>query len=221
MKILAIETSGNTCGAALVCDTEIITEQNIFLPKKSSSKIFEIINGITKKHRFDAVAVDTGPGSFTGIRIGISLARVFGQFLKIPVVGISSLDCLVYSAIQGINFTSRIFPIVDAFREEVYTAQYTGLKRETEYKIVKISNLEKLAGKKSVLAGEPEILKKIATETNFMETNFICVQQLASTVGFLAYKKFKKKENITGGYETVLPLYIRHAYVDEQKKINR
>ena len=108
----------------------------IFLPKNSSSKIFDVIKNVTKKNlQFSAIAVDVGPGSFTGSRIGVSLARVYGQFLELPVIGVSCLDCLVFNAVKHKNVSGKIFPIVDALRGEVYTAEYDGLKRKTKYKI--------------------------------------------------------------------------------------
>ena len=78
MKILAIETSGDICGVALLSKDRIISEKNVLLPKNSSSRIFEIIKEVSKKIDFDCLAVDIGPGSFTGIRIGVSLARAYG-----------------------------------------------------------------------------------------------------------------------------------------------
>src|SRR3989339_220127 len=162
MKILAIETSSEVCGAALIFDNKIISEKNILLPKKSSSKIFEIVKKVLKDEKIDCVAVDIGPGSFTGIRIGVSFARTYGQFLKIPVIGVSSLDCLVYKFnSMHLNEYKKIYPVIDALRDEVYTARYSGLKKETEYQIMKIEELKKRSRKNCVITGNKENYKNV------------------------------------------------------------
>ena len=209
MKVLAIETSGNICGAAVISGDKIIAEKNVFLPKNSSSKIFDIIKNITKKNlQFDAIAVDVGPGSFTGSRIGVSLARAYGQFLELPVVGVSCLDCLVFNALKEKNVSGRIFPIVDALRGEVYTAEYEGLKRKTKYKIIEVEKFLKMLDNKSTIAGSYEICRLIPANRKC-----VIVKLSASAVGFLASKKLEKckKHN----YNEVLPLYIRRAFAQE------
>ena len=72
MRILAIETSNDACGAALIENGNISAEKNIILPKNSSSEIFGIVEKICGNKKISAVAVDTGPGSFTGIRVGMA-----------------------------------------------------------------------------------------------------------------------------------------------------
>ncbi|MFH1541192.1 MAG: tRNA (adenosine(37)-N6)-threonylcarbamoyltransferase complex dimerization subunit type 1 TsaB [Elusimicrobiota bacterium] len=242
MNILAIETSNNICGAAIISDNKIIAEKNIFLPKNSSHKIFNIIKDITKKKlQFDAVAIDIGPGSFTGIRIGISLARAYGQFINVPVVGISSLDCLAFNASGKKNISEKIFPIIDALRGDVYTARYErlnptscfvtskpdllrrkeqgitkyGVKRKSEYQVVGIEKFLKMIDNKTTIVGSREICQQIPI-------NGICVEAKlsASGVGFLALKKLSdhindcKKYN----YNKVLPLYIRKLFAQEHYK---
>jgi tRNA threonylcarbamoyladenosine biosynthesis protein TsaB len=213
MKILAIETSGNICGAAIICGDKIIAEKDIFLPKNSSSKIFDIIKNITKKNlQFDAIAVDVGPGSFTGSRIGVSLARAYGQFLELPVVSISSLDCLVFNALKDTmlkNVSGKIFPIVDALRGEVYTAEYEGLKRKSEYQIIEVEKLVKMLDNKSTIAGSYEICRLIPAKKKC-----VTVKLSASAGGFLASKKLERCEK--HNYNEVLPLYIRRAFAQER-----
>src|SRR3981081_2321621 len=67
------------------------------------------------------VLVSTGPGSFTGIRIGLAAARALGQSLKIPVVGVSSLETIAHGCVRpGV----KICPVIDALRGDVFTALY-------------------------------------------------------------------------------------------------
>lgn len=211
MKILAIETSGDICGAALLDGDRVVAEKNILLPKNSSSKIFEIVKEISSKAIFDCLAVDVGPGSFTGIRIGVSLARAYGQFMEIPVMGISSLDCLVFNAMSKNSVSGRIYPVIDALREELFTAEYCGIKREKEYQIVAIEKFKKILNSRCAVVGNKKICEKIGA-------GCAVAQLSASAVGFLAAAKFsKKRKNIN--YKNVLPLYIRRAFAEERTKI--
>ncbi|MBN1385092.1 MAG: tRNA (adenosine(37)-N6)-threonylcarbamoyltransferase complex dimerization subunit type 1 TsaB [Elusimicrobia bacterium] len=211
MKILAIETSGDICGVALLNKDRIIAEKNAVLPRNSSSSIFEMLKTVSKKAVFDCLAVDIGPGSFTGIRIGVSLARAYGQFLKIPVIGISSLDCLVFNAVSKNNISGKIYSVIDALREEVYMGEYDGLKRKKEYKIITIKKLKEMLNGKCTVVGDKRVCEKI-------NNKYINVKLTASAVGFLAIAKFSEEQNSTN-YKGILPLYIRRAFAEERTKI--
>jgi tRNA threonylcarbamoyladenosine biosynthesis protein TsaB len=214
-KILAIETSGNICGAAVVCNGKVIAERNILLPKNSSSRIFDMIKTLAKKNRLDAVAVDVGPGSFTGTRIGVSLARAYGQFLGLPVIGVSSLDCMVFNALKKKNISGygKILPAIDALRGEVYTARYEGRKRKSEYRIINIEKFVKMAEGSSAVVGRREIIKNISAKKR------IVVDVSASAVGLLAALVLKKQKKYS--YADVLPLYVRRAFAEERCKIGK
>jgi len=210
-RILAIETSGELCGVALIQNGKVVAEKNILLPKNSSSKIFDIIENVTKKDsKLDAVAVDIGPGSFTGTRIGVSLARAYGQFLKLPVIGISSLDCMVFNALKQKNIKGMIFPVIDALRCEVYTAGYEGQRRISEYRIISIDKLTKMSDKKTVVVCGKKIFKKNPVG------RCIAVDITASAVGLLAWDKLSKNKKYS--YDRVLPLYLRRAFAEDRNE---
>lgn len=211
MKVLAIETSGDICGAALISGDGVVSEKNILLPKNSSSGIFEIVKEISSKTDYDYLAVDIGPGSFTGIRIGVSFARAYGQFLKIPVAGISSLDCLVFNAVFKHSVSGKIYPVIDALREELYTAEYCGMKRKKEYQIITIEKFKKMLNSKHTIVGSRKICEKIGKDC-------INIQLTASAIGLLAAAVFMKK-GIVASYKDTVPLYIRRAFAEERAKI--
>jgi tRNA threonylcarbamoyladenosine biosynthesis protein TsaB len=100
----------------------------------------------------ELVVCSTGPGSFTGIRIGIATAQGIGHGRGIPVVGVSSLDALgrAWEAWEG-----DVFPVVDARRGNIYTALYRGGSRQGEYCDLSPADLARLlAGAQSpLLAG--------------------------------------------------------------------
>ena len=208
MGILAIETSNNVCGAAFIENDGTAAEKNLILPKNSSSEIFNIINKVSKNRVITAVAVDIGPGSFTGIRIGVALARAYSQFLKIPAAGVSSLDCLVYDAVTQKRASGNIYPVIDALRGEVYTARFSGIKRKSQYRIIKIDDLNKYFLKGSSITGNPDILSKIRGGYTKIETEFS-----AATVGYLAVSKLKKTK--PGNFNEILPFYMRRSFAEE------
>ena len=208
MGILAIETSNNVCGAAFIDKGCVVAEKNLILPKNSSSEIFRIVRQVSGNKKISAVAVDIGPGSFTGIRIGVSLARAYSQFLKIPAAGIPSLDCLVYNAVKRENIGGDIYPLIDALRDEVYTAHFTGIKRNSQYRIIKICDLKKYFAKGAVIVGNSEILKKINGNYNRVETDFS-----ASAVGYLAIEIIKGKR--CPNFKDILPFYMRRSFAEE------
>lgn len=129
---LGIETANAPLSIAVVRDGKVIAEivQNIKLTHSAGAMpaIEEVLAkaGI-KPNEIDAIAVSEGPGSYTGVRIGVTLAKTLAWTLKKPLVGISSLKTLAANATLYDGF---ICPIFDARRGNVYTAVYKGCELE-------------------------------------------------------------------------------------------
>ncbi|MFF2179239.1 tRNA (adenosine(37)-N6)-threonylcarbamoyltransferase complex dimerization subunit type 1 TsaB [Lysinibacillus sp. NPDC058147] len=130
---LGIETANAPLSIAVIRDGKVIAEivQNIKLTHSAGAMpaIEEVLAkaGI-KPSELDAIAVSEGPGSYTGVRIGVTLAKTLAWTLKKPLVGISSLKSLAANAALYDGF---ICPIFDARRDNVYTAVYRGCELET------------------------------------------------------------------------------------------
>lgn len=136
--ILLIETSTEACSAALSKGEEIVMERYTEIPKSHASVIGTFIREILEQSAISpeelcAVAVSKGPGSYTGLRVGVSCAKGFCYGAKIPLIGINTLEVIAQCAIDnGLDAdASYIVPMIDARRMEVYTATYSPTCRET------------------------------------------------------------------------------------------
>ncbi|MFJ7922131.1 tRNA (adenosine(37)-N6)-threonylcarbamoyltransferase complex dimerization subunit type 1 TsaB [Lysinibacillus fusiformis] len=125
---LGIETANTPLSIAVVKDGKVVAEmvQNIKLTHSAGAMpaIEEILARIdVKPNDLDAIAVSEGPGSYTGVRIGVTLAKTLAWTLQKPLVGVSSLKTLAANATL---YNGLICPIFDARRGNVYTAVYQG-----------------------------------------------------------------------------------------------
>ncbi|WP_374965032.1 tRNA (adenosine(37)-N6)-threonylcarbamoyltransferase complex dimerization subunit type 1 TsaB [Lysinibacillus sp. RS5] len=129
---LGIETANAPLSIAVVRDGKVIAEivQNIKLTHSAGAMpaIEEVlVKAGIKPNELDAIAVSEGPGSYTGVRIGVTLAKTLAWTLKKPLVGISSLKTLAANAAL---YDGLICPIFDARRGNVYSAVYKGYELE-------------------------------------------------------------------------------------------
>ena len=146
MIILHIETSTNVCSVALSDNSHCIFSKSnadgmnhAALLSVFIAEVFEVLKKNGKK--LDAVAVSSGPGSYTGLRIGVSTAKGLCYGMDIPLIAVSTLEILTVQALNKIeNKENALFcPMIDARRMEVYSAFYdaTGaLKREISANII-------------------------------------------------------------------------------------
>ena len=129
--ILLIETSTALCSVALEKDGEIISSRHsdVARPHASLTAVFcdEVLReaGLTAKN-LDAVCISEGPGSYTGLRVGLSTAKGLCFGAGIRLLSVCSLDVLAEMALQRSCGAGWIVPMIDARRMEVYTAVYDG-----------------------------------------------------------------------------------------------
>lgn len=126
MKLLAVDTATKTCSVALAEDSEPIFEYTASHAQTHARHLMEMIDGVMQAAKMttadlDGFAVTVGPGSFTGLRIGISTVKGLAMALKKPVAGVSALAVL---AEQFFGVTEWICPLIDARKGEVYAGLY-------------------------------------------------------------------------------------------------
>ena len=128
MKILGIDTSTPIGSVALIDGNNLVAEHTLNIVQAHSSRLMPAIDGILKwsditADDLDGCAVGIGPGSFTGIRIGVATIKSLCYALDKPIVGVSTLEAVAYN-LRWTNGT--ICPLLDARRSEIYGAIFQG-----------------------------------------------------------------------------------------------
>lgn len=129
--ILNIETSTSVCSAALTAEGMVLTHYEDFEGRNHATLLSGFIKqcldfAAERELKLDAVAVSIGPGSYTGLRIGLSEAKGLCYALKIPLIGVSTLELMAVSVMFNFDYDPEtiLVPMIDARRMEVYTAAY-------------------------------------------------------------------------------------------------
>jgi tRNA threonylcarbamoyladenosine biosynthesis protein TsaB len=131
VKLLAIETATDLVGAAVLADDGSVVERSHVGGRAHAELLAPAITevcglaGLTFQD-LDALAVDIGPGLFTGLRVGVATAKARGQALGLGIIGVTSLDVLAAGArdAAGPDRAARVVSVVDARRSEVFAAAY-------------------------------------------------------------------------------------------------
>ncbi|MCX7823712.1 MAG: tRNA (adenosine(37)-N6)-threonylcarbamoyltransferase complex dimerization subunit type 1 TsaB [Syntrophobacterales bacterium] len=142
MKILAVDSSTWVETVAFLDEGSLISERIVFEKESHNRRLLATIESVLRDagvsiREVDLFAVGIGPGSFTGLRIGITTMKSFAWSLGKPIVGISSLDALAAPFIMSDGY---VCPMIDARKKEVYYAIYRAdgsgkLSRETPYRV--------------------------------------------------------------------------------------
>ena len=159
MKVLGIDTSTSSGSVGLINDGEILSDYLLNIPVTHSERLLGAIEFVLKETRcpienLEGWAISLGPGSFTGLRIGVSTVKGLAFATGKPVAGVSTLDVL---ASQIAPTSYLICPILDARKKEVYTAFYRyeedgSLRRQSNYQAI----------------GPEELVKRITEQTIFL-----------------------------------------------------
>lgn len=122
-----MDTSSKICSVAILEDSDLIIEKYIDDDKTHSQKLMPLIDDVLKTCKmslqdFDLLACCTGPGSFTGVRIGVSTVKAFYDVCSIPIASISSLESLAYNTLSSNyrNKTDLVCSVIDAKNNNVY-----------------------------------------------------------------------------------------------------
>ena len=127
MKILGLDSSGLVASVAVVEDDRLLAEYTTDYKKTHSQTLLPMLDELKKMieldcSTLDAIAISSGPGSFTGLRIGSATAKGLGLALKKPLVEVPTLEGLAWN-LWGAS--EIVCPVMDARRNQVYTGAYT------------------------------------------------------------------------------------------------
>lgn len=147
MLILSVESATSAASVAILNEKGVLGESTLNFKKQHSVILMTLIDTILKDNNLtikdiDGFVVSKGPGSFTGLRIGMATVKGLCLGLNKPLISISTLDGLAYNEL---NFNGIICPIMDALRDNVFTAFYKNengtLKKLSEHNHVSVNEL--------------------------------------------------------------------------------
>ena len=130
MKVLSIDTSSKIASIAIIEDGRVLDEMHVLSEEEHSQTLMPMIEKMFNDNNMDLDEIDLigcsrGPGSFTGIRIGIATAKAFSDAKNIPLIGVYSLEALAYSVvIEKENNDCEILAMINAKNDNVYAATY-------------------------------------------------------------------------------------------------
>ena len=218
MNILAVDTSGNVCSAAVLCDSKILSEIYVNDKKTHSETLAPMIDQCLLSAGLDIKNIDLfccaiGPGSFTGLRIGTGMIKAFAHASSKPALGVNTLDALAQNAA---NTDGVVCPIIDARRGEVYTATYCNGERISDYRAMKLDDLlNELHDKKTIFLGDAALNyseKILKAYDGFRIAHSGVVLQHAGSVGLTAYKMYKK--GVSQDAYQIEPFYLRETQAE-------
>jgi len=228
LKVLAVDTSSVVATCAVLDEEKVLGEYSLNQEMTHSEKIIpmikELMDSINLKPKdIDVFAGAVGPGSFTGLRIGIATIKGLAHVFDKPVVGVSTLEALAYN----IPFDGILVPLIDARRERVFT----GIYKWKDGKLVNLSepaileldellniiqdNYEKvLFNGDGTLVYKEKIVEKLKDKAQFAPISLNMAR--ASSVGELGLLKWKegKAEN----YFQLVPEYLRESQAQREYK---
>lgn len=225
---ILLETSTDECSVALASDCNIVSYRETNEPKSHARLLVPFIKEILdeahlKLSQCSSVAVSEGPGSYTGLRVGVSTAKGLCFGADIPLIGVCTLDILTRMAISsGVTGDTLIVPMIDARRMEVYCAKYdSDGKRlsETEAKVLDESSFsEELARYSSVvfIGDGAEKFQSCLSGAALEKSKFICCSPSARGMIIPTLDKWAKKEFEDRAYFE--PFYLKEFVAGISKK---
>ena len=221
MKILAIDTASSVCSTALLENEQIIDENNLDNGRTHSENLMPLIKELLERNSLtlkdiELIAVTVGPGSFTGIRIGIASIKPMAEVWNIPIAAVTSLETLA----RNDESEKNKIVLIDAKNNQVYAGIF-----DKEYNLLEdyiaddinvvINHFSKYEN--SIIIGDAGSLHKELLINNiknieFSESN----KQSAVSTGRIGYKKFLN--NDLKNADTVLPTYLRKSQAERMKK---
>ncbi len=223
MKILAIDTSGMTASVAIAEDEKTIVQFSVNHKRTHSEKLLPLIDqglhaALLDISEIDLFAVAKGPGSFTGLRIGVATVKALAHGCNKPVVAVSTLDGLMENCEE--NEERLVCPILDARRSQVYCAVYENRKKILEDCAIPLPELLTfLDGRRTLFLGDgadayyKEISQGLGENALFQAEQFR--YQNAASLAKAAFSIYQKEG--ASPYYQVEPCYLRVSQAERER----
>lgn len=225
MKILAVDTSDNTATACVAEDNKLLAECVVNYKKTHSQTLMPMIDKClndsgTDISQIDLFAVANGPGSFTGLRIGVSAVKGMAHALDKPIIEVSTLEGMAYNLYMCADI---VCPIMDARRSQVYNAVYSWdngkLNILTPPRALSVEecveDVKKYGRRVVFLGGGVDVHREYITEQmgeNAVFAPFSCNAQRAAALAAAAMSRIDEKKTC---YE-VVPFYLRKPQAERE-----
>jgi len=223
VNVLGIETSG-TIGSVAVCrDTEILAEDILEEGMAHGRMLVPLLDrvvqsaGWDKRRDIDLIAVSRGPGSFTGLRVGLTCAKTLADAVGKPIIGVCSFDAMAQNAPDE---TAHVLVATDAKRNEVYAAAYVREAGEWVRKHDPQTMTPETAA--ALLSGEVFILGDAATKyaKTFSAPCFRAAPEdlwrirasVVARLGLFAYSNGRRDDALS-----LEPIYLRRPEAEERR----
>ncbi len=228
-RILIIESSGAIAGTAVFNGDQVVAAKILDHGLTHSQKLMHAIEDVMRESQtipqnLDYIAVSNGPGSFTGLRIGLASAKGIALAVGKPIVTVNTLDAIAYNALW---FTGLICPMIDARNHQVYTAFYLGEcgkspERISDYMAISIADLSRLLKKQNqaiILLGDGSLAygHELTSQNECRMMPYAMALQNPISVGLAALDCIQCKENIVSAFDAA-PFYLRKSQAEQQLK---
>ena len=226
MLVLSVDSSYSTATCALIKDDKILAEINLNDKKQHSIILTRLTDSILKEYEIDindidAFIISRGPGSFTGLRIGMATLKGLAFASKKPLISVSTLDALAYNSI---SFQGIICPIMDALRDNIYTCLYknennnlTPLIKEQCLNINELVTILKEQTLPIIFVGDGVAKHKEFLQENIPNSFFAPNHSnfpKASSVGELGIKKIN--DGVIENIDSINPIYLRKSQAERE-----
>ena len=225
--ILNIETSTEVCSVALTSEGQVLDHRENYEGQTHATLLSQYVKEMldyarTRELRIDAIAVSIGPGSYTGLRIGLSEAKGLAFGLQVPLIGVNTLKLLTVSTMfhHFIDDEKVLFiPMIDARRMEVYTAAYDSALKpavEPQAMILDESSFSNLLSQGYTLVVMGNGSDKSRQVLKHDRIRFVeGIKPVAVDMLALSEKAYREQDFIDVAYST--PLYLKDFQATKPK----
>ena len=224
MKNLAIDTSSKICSVAILENDKLVDEINLDNGRTHSENLMPIVSEILEKNNlklsdFGLISCCVGPGSFTGIRIGVSSVKAMAEVNKLPISSVTSLETLA-----RIDDSEKIkVALIDARNNQVYCGIFDkDYEKKEEFMADDIANVIEVLKKYEniICMGDGALLHKDLLEQNLENVGFSLENnQKAVFAGMIGYKKYLADD--LENADTINPIYLRKSQAERMKLIKK